>query len=165
MGCNTARRTPDYLRHGTINLFAALDAKAGTVIGEFHRRHRALEFRSFLETIDAAVPGQLELHLILQLRHPQDPGQQALAVASSTLPFALHAHRRLVAQPGRALVRAAHRNNCVAAFTAAPQNSKMPSALTSNTTTVIKPFIWTKTADQILDSVARFYKRISNSGQ
>jgi transposase len=88
LGCNTARRTPDYLRHGTINLFAALDAKAGTVIGEFHRRHRALEFRSFLETIDAAVPGQRELHLILQLRHPQDPGQQALAVASSR--FHLH---------------------------------------------------------------------------
>src|SRR5580692_12027639 len=59
------RRTPDYLRHGTINLFAALDAKAGTVIGEFHQRHRAVEFRSFLATIDAAVPDELELHLIL----------------------------------------------------------------------------------------------------
>jgi transposase len=60
-----ARRTPDYLRHGTTNLFAALDAKAGTVIGEFHQRHRAVEFRSFLATIDAAVPGDRELHLIL----------------------------------------------------------------------------------------------------
>ena len=59
------RRTPDYLRHGTINLFAALDAKAGTVIGEFHQRHRAVEFRSFLATIDAAVPDELELHLVL----------------------------------------------------------------------------------------------------
>src|SRR6202158_1804220 len=59
------RRTPDYLRHGTINLFAALDAKAGTVIGEFHQRHRAVEFRSFLATIDAAMPGELELHLVL----------------------------------------------------------------------------------------------------
>ena len=59
------RRTPDYLRHGTINLFAALDAKAGTVIGEFHQRHRAVEFRNFLATIEAAVPGDLELHLIL----------------------------------------------------------------------------------------------------
>src|SRR5580698_5554697 len=59
------RRTPDYLRHGTINLFAALDAKAGTVIGEFHQRHRAVEFRSFLATIDATVPDELELHLIL----------------------------------------------------------------------------------------------------
>src|SRR6184192_2356422 len=46
------RRAPDYLRHGTTNLFAALDFKAGTVIGQFHRRHRAVEFRQFLETID-----------------------------------------------------------------------------------------------------------------
>ncbi len=104
------RRTPDYLRHGTINLFAALDAKAGTVIGEFHQRHRAVEFRNFLETIDAAVPGDLELHLILDnygthktpaikrwlLRHPR---------------FHLHftPTGALLAKPGRALVCAAHR--------------------------------------------------------
>ena len=54
------RRAPDYLRHGTTNLFAALDFnagdfKAGTVIGQFHRRHRAVEFRQFLETIDHQV--------------------------------------------------------------------------------------------------------------
>jgi len=45
------RRAPDYLRHGTTNLFAALDFKAGTVIGQFHHRHRAVEFRQFLETM------------------------------------------------------------------------------------------------------------------
>ena len=45
------RRTADYARHGTINLFAALDVNAGTVIGEFHRRHRAIEFRSFLKPL------------------------------------------------------------------------------------------------------------------
>src|SRR3984893_11193751 len=59
------RRTPDYLRHGTTNLFAALDFKAGTVIGELHQRHRAIEFRKFLETIDQAVPAALQLHLII----------------------------------------------------------------------------------------------------
>jgi hypothetical protein len=64
--CDPARLSAaDYMRYGTINLFAALDAKAGIVIGEFHRRHRAIEFRNFLETIDASVPGQLDLHLIL----------------------------------------------------------------------------------------------------
>jgi transposase len=55
----------DYERHGTINLFAALNVKTGTVISEFHRRHRATEFRNFLETIDAAVTAGFELHLIL----------------------------------------------------------------------------------------------------
>lgn len=57
----TECRTADYVRYGTSNLFAALDAKAGTVIGEFHRRHHTAEFRSFLETIDATVP-ELEMN-------------------------------------------------------------------------------------------------------
>jgi DDE superfamily endonuclease len=75
------------MRYATINLFAALDAKAGTVIGEHHRRHRTIEFRNFLETIEASVPGALEVHLILDnygthktaaikrwlLRHPRFP--------------------------------------------------------------------------------------------
>ena len=59
------RRTPDYFRHGTTNLFAALDFKAGTAIGQFHQRHRAVEFRQFLETIDHQVPPRFALHLII----------------------------------------------------------------------------------------------------
>ena len=59
------RRTHDYKRHGTTSLFAALDVKTGTVIGELHRRHRSAEFRKFLDTIDVAVPQPLAVHLIL----------------------------------------------------------------------------------------------------
>jgi transposase len=59
------RRTHDYVRHGTTSLFAALVVKTGQVIGECHRRHRAIEFRRFLATIDAAVPAELDAHLIL----------------------------------------------------------------------------------------------------
>jgi transposase len=59
------RRTHDYVRHGTTTLFAALDVKAGTVIGECHARHRAREFRKFLDTVEAAVPADLDIHLIL----------------------------------------------------------------------------------------------------
>ena len=59
------RRMPDYLRHGTTNLFAALDFKAGTVIGDLHQRHRAIEFRKFPETIDQTVSAALQLHLII----------------------------------------------------------------------------------------------------
>jgi transposase len=59
------RRSHDYVRHGTTSLFAALDAKSGKVIGQLHRRHRALEFRTFLDTIDATVPADLDVHLIL----------------------------------------------------------------------------------------------------
>ena len=59
------RRTHDYARHGTTSLFAALDVATGKVIGELHRRHRSTEFRTFLDRIDAEVPTDLEVHLVL----------------------------------------------------------------------------------------------------
>src|SRR5690242_5773334 len=59
------RRSHDYRRHGTTSLFAALDTKTGKVVGRLHRRHRSVEFRKFLDRIDAAAPAGLEVHLIL----------------------------------------------------------------------------------------------------
>src|SRR5690349_2627009 len=59
------RRSHDYKRHGTTSLFAALDVASGKVIGEVHRRHRSTEFRKFLDRIDAEVPAELDVHLIL----------------------------------------------------------------------------------------------------
>lgn len=59
------RRTHDYMRHGTTTLFAALDIGTGEVIGELHRRHRSSEFLQFLRTIDANVPADLEVHLVM----------------------------------------------------------------------------------------------------
>ncbi len=59
------RRTHDYVRHGTTSLFAALDAQSGKIIGQVHRRHRRREFRTFLDTLDDAVPAELDVHLIL----------------------------------------------------------------------------------------------------
>lgn len=59
------RRTQDYARHGTTTLFAALDAKSGELIGQTQRRHRSAEFRSFLDIIEANVPAELDVHLIL----------------------------------------------------------------------------------------------------
>jgi hypothetical protein len=56
------RRSHDYHRHGTTSLFAALDVKTGTVIGASHRRHRSVEFRMFLDTIEQAVPSTLDTH-------------------------------------------------------------------------------------------------------
>src|SRR5512135_3764502 len=59
------RRTHDYKRHGTTSLFAALDVKAGTIIGKCLPRQRAQEFRRFLDTVESAVPADLEIHVIL----------------------------------------------------------------------------------------------------
>ncbi len=160
------RRTADYLRHGTTNLFAALDASTGTVIGEFHQRHRAREFRSFLATIDAAVPDELELHLILDnygthktpaikrwlLRHPRFH----LHFTPTSGSWLNLVERWFGLLTEKQLRRGVHRSTreLEAAIRAyLEHHNRHPKA-----------FIWTKTADQILDSVARFCKRIYNSG-
>lgn len=58
------RRTHDYYRHGITSLFAAFNIADGTVISEFHRRHRAIEFKKFLTRIDKTVPAGLDVHLV-----------------------------------------------------------------------------------------------------
>jgi len=58
------RRTHDYLHHGVTSLFAAFNIADGTVIRQLHRRHRAIEFRKFLTTIDKAVPADLDIHVV-----------------------------------------------------------------------------------------------------
>jgi transposase len=160
------RRTPDYLRHGTTNLFAALDFRAGTVIGELHQRHRAIEFRKFLETIDHQVPEQFELHLIIDnyathktpaikrwlLRHPRF----RLHFTPTGASWLNLVERWFAGLTEKQLRRGVHRSTreLEAAIRSYLQtNNRHP-----------KPFIWTKTADQILESVTRFCKRISDSG-
>jgi transposase len=160
------RRTPDYLRHGTTNLFAALDFKAGTVIGELHQRHRAIEFRKFLKTIDQAVPAALQLHLIIDnyathktpaiqrwlLRHPRFH----LHFTPTGASWLNLVERWFAALTEKQLRRGAHRST-----------RELEDAIRRYLEICNrhpKPFIWTKTADQILESVARFCKRSSNSG-
>src|SRR5262245_42186026 len=58
------RRTHDYVRHGTTSLFAALNVKTGEIIGQCHQRHRAIEFRKFLDRVEAAVPLEMTIHLV-----------------------------------------------------------------------------------------------------
>ena len=160
------RRTHDYVRHGTTSLFAALDVESGHVIGDCHRRHRAVEFRKFLDTIDAAVPAALDVHLILDnYEHPQSAADPALAGPASSRPPALHADQRVVDQSRRAVVRRPHRQ--AAPPRRAPQHAPArggdpPVPRRHNERP--KPFVWTKTADEILASVARFCHRISDSG-
>jgi len=160
------RRAHDYTRHGTTSLFAALDARSGKVIGEFHRRHRAVEFRQFLATIDAAVPQALAVHLILDnygthktpmihrwlARHPRFHMHFTPTGAS----WINLVERWFAALTEKQLRRGVHRST-----------RKLEEAIRrymAVTNARPKPFIWTKTADEILESVARFCHRISNSG-
>jgi transposase len=159
------RHTHDYLRHGTTDLFAALDVRAGTVIGETHRRHRGTEFRHFLDTIDRNAPAELDVHLILDNSgiHKTPLIQRWLAKRPR-----FHVHFTPTSASWlnlvegwfsvlqrRELARGVHRSTY-----ALEQALRRYIAATNERP---KPFLWTKTADEILESVARFCQRTSHS--
>jgi transposase len=106
------RRSHDYIRYGTTSLFAALDIVTGRVIGRCYQRHRAVEFRKFLDAIEQAVPPGLDLHLVLDnyATHKTSAIKAWLARHPRYhLHFTLHPDQRLLAQSGRTLVRAVDR--------------------------------------------------------
>src|SRR6516165_11568835 len=160
------RRTHDYVRHGTTTLFAALDVKTGTVIGECHARHRALEFRRFLDTIDAAVPAALDIHLILDnyATHKTAAIRRWLAkrpryhihftpTSASWLTLVERWFVELTEKQIRRGTQRSTRELVTAIETYLAVTNEMP-----------RPFVWHKTADETLASVARFCHRTSNSG-
>lgn len=160
------RRTHDYVRHGTTTLFAALDLASGSVIGELHRRHRAKEFLAFLRTIDDNVPQELGVHLVMDnssthktpsvkgwlARHPRF--QVHFTPTSSSWLNLVERWFALLSE--RQIKRGTHRS------TVELERAIRQYLATYNKDP--KPFIWTKTADDILASIARFCSRISNSG-
>ncbi len=160
------RRTHDYVRHGTTSLFAALNVKSGHVIGVCHRRHRAVEFRTFLDTIDAAVPATLDLHMILDnasthkaplihrwlARHPR----VHLHFTPTSASWINLVERWFGALTDKQVRRGVHRST--------RQLEAAIRQYIAVTNARPKPFVWTKTADEILASVARFCHRISDSG-
>lgn len=152
------RRTHDYLRHGTTTLFAALDVATGEVMGECYRRHRSLEFRRFLRQIDEAVPADLDVHLILDnyATHKTPAVQRWLAKRprfhvhyTPTYSSWLNLVERWFAWLSeRKLKRASHRST--------RELEHDIRAFLQHTNQHPKPFIWTKSADQILASIRRF---------
>lgn len=160
------RRTHDYVRHGTTSLFAALDARTGEVIGQCHRRHRSVEFRRFLDTIDANTPAGLDVHLIMD-----NYGTHKTALIQRWLAkrprFQVHftptsaswinlVERWFGLLTEKQVRRGAHRSTHeleAAIYHYLEATNEHP-----------KPFIWTKTADEILANVARFCLRTSETG-
>lgn len=159
------RRTHDYKRHGTTTLFAAFDVATGQVIGELHRRHRAQEFLHFLRTIDTNVPAELDLHLILDnygthktpaikawlARHPRFHVHFTPTSAS----WLNQVERWFALLTEKQIRRGTHRSTIeleraireyLVVYNEQPQ-----------------PLIWTKSADDILASIARFCERTSDS--
>jgi transposase len=159
------RATHDDTRHGTTNLYAALDVASGNVITELTARHRAIEFRRFLARIDQAVPAALAVHMICDNSSTHTtPAIQRWLVAhprfqlhfTPTSSSWLNLVERFIAElTTKWLRRGSHRS--VAELEQAIQSwidtwNQDP-----------RPFVWTKTADEILDTIATYCQRINNS--
>ncbi|NBE84119.1 IS630 family transposase [Micromonospora rubida] len=160
------RRTHDYARNGITSLFAAFNIADGHVIGELHRQHRAVEFKKFLTTIDKTVPAELDVHLVCEnygthktptvrawlAKHPRFH-MHFTPTGSSWINQVERWFGHLAEQKIR---RGAH---------------KSVQALEADIRSWIadwnrdpRPFTWTKTAEEILESAAQFCRRISGAG-
>nr|WTB28798.1 IS630 family transposase [Streptomyces sp. NBC_00830]WTB32538.1 IS630 family transposase [Streptomyces sp. NBC_00830]WTB33258.1 IS630 family transposase [Streptomyces sp. NBC_00830]WTB33651.1 IS630 family transposase [Streptomyces sp. NBC_00830] len=160
------RRTHDYVRNGLTTLFAAFDVTTGEVISSLHRRHRAVEFKKFLVKIDQQVPEHLEIHLICDnygthktpairawlARHPRFH----VHFTPTSSSWINQVERWFGFLADQMIRRGAHKN--VQTLEADIR------AWIKNWNEDPKPFIWTKTAEEILDSLARFCRRISGAG-
>src|SRR6202158_775454 len=159
------RRSHDYKRHGTTSLFAAFDVASGHVLGQLHHRLRSREFRRFLDTTERNVPAELDVHLILAHygTHKTQRVRRWLAQRprfhlhfTPTSAFWLNLVERWFAElTEKQIRRGVHRStreleDAIRGFI--DHHNQNP-----------KPFVWTKSADQILDSVARFCKRTLDS--
>ena len=157
----TERRTPEYNRHGTTSLFAALDVATGNVIGKCFQRHRAVEFRKFLNIIDGQVPDELDVHLILDnvATHKTPAIKNWLARHPRFHVHFIPTHSSWLNQierwfgliTERQIKRGAHRS--VQAL------KKAIREFLDASNEDAAPFKWTKTADEILAKVAGFCSR------
>jgi transposase len=160
------RRAHDYMRHGTTSLFAALNTKTGNVIGQMHRRHRSEEFRKFLDTIENNVPEELDVHLVMDnyATHKTAAIQRWLIKRPR-----FHVHftptsaswLNMVERWFAALTEKQLRRN---SFRSTRELETAIRSFLDQHNAQPKPFAWAKTADQILDSIARYCQRINDSG-
>jgi len=159
------RASHDYKRAGTSSLYAALDIASGQVIGSLHARHRAIEFKKFLQTIDREVPDQLDVHLILDNSSTHKTPAIARWLAAHPR-FVLHftptssswlnlVERWFSELTTKKLRRGAHRS-------VRQLNTDIRTWIDTWNDNP-RPFVWTKTADQILESIARYCNRINES--
>ena len=155
------RRTHDYKRHGTTSLFAALELKTSRVIGQLHRRHRSQEFRRFLDAIEANVPAGLDAHIVMD-----NYGTHKTASIRKWFAKRPHFHVHFTPTYGSWL-------NLVERWFAEITNKRIRRGIFRSVLELEKaireyievhnedpkPFVWTRTAGEILASIARFAQR------
>jgi transposase len=161
-----ARMSHDYIRNGTTTLFAAFDVSTGDVIAQHYRRHRHQEFLRFLKTIDSCVPKDLDLHLVLD-NYATHKTPQVKAWLIKHPRFHLHftptssswlnlVERWFAELTNRKLRRSTHRS-----VTELEADIRQ---WINHWNADPKPFVWTKTADQILETLRSYCTRINDSG-
>jgi transposase len=160
------RRTHDYQRHGVTSLFAALNTATGLVTTSLHRRHRAIEFRKFLNTMDTAVPAGLDVHLVCDNASThKTPAIQRWLLAhprfhvhfTPTYSSWLNLVERWFSElTTKWLRRGSHRS--------VVELERSIRQWTETWNEDPRPFVWHKTADEILESLAAYCQRISGSG-
>jgi len=160
------RRSHDYVRHGTTSLFAALDTLGGTVITSLHRRHRAVEFKAFLQQIDDEVPDDLDVHLVLDnYATHKTPAIKRWLLRNPR--FHLHftptgaswlnlVERWFAELTNKKIKRGSH--------TSVQALERDITAWVATWNDNPRPYVWVKTADQILSSLALYCTRISDAG-
>jgi len=163
MPATPERRSHDYVRNGTTSLFAALDMASGKVIGGLRQHHRATEFKKFLVTIDTEVPEGLDIYLILDnyathktpeikrwlLRHPRFH----LHFTPTSGSWLNMVQRWFGELTTKKIKRGAHTS-----VRALEKDIREWIALWNENP---RPYVWAKTADQILASLARSCERVS----
>jgi transposase len=155
------RRTHDYKRHGTTSLFAALELKTSRVIGQLHRRHRSSEFRQFLDVIEANVPPGLEAHIIMD-----NYGTHKTALIRKWFAKRPRFHVHFTPTYGswinlveRWFAEITNKRIRRGAFRSVKELEAAIREYLDVHNEDPKPFVWTRTADQILASIARFAQR------
>jgi transposase len=159
------RATHDYRRAGTSSLYAALDLSTGQIIGKLHSRHRAIEFKQFLQTIDREVPAGLDIHIVLDNSSThKTPAIKKWLLAHPR--FVLHftptssswlnlVERWFGELTTKLLKRGAH--------TSVRDLNTDIRAWIDTWNQDPRPYVWTKTAEQILESISRYCTRINDS--
>jgi transposase len=159
------RATHDYQRHGTSSLYAALDLQTGNVIGSLHHRHRAIEFHKFLQKIDREVPEHLDVHLVLdnssthktpKIRRWLTQHPRFIVHFTPTSSSWINLVERWFAElTNKKLKRSAH--------TSVHQLNTEIRAWIQTWNENPRPYVWTKPAQQILESIARYCQRINQT--
>jgi transposase len=160
------KRTHDYVRHGTTSLFAAFNTADGTVISSLHRRHRAVEFKKFLAKIDEEVPADLAVHLICD-----NYGTHKHPSVKKWLEAHPRFHMHFTPTYSSWLNQVERFFAYVTADLLQRSDHRSVQALEADIRTWVKawnanpkPFVWTKTAEQILGSLGRLLQRITGAG-